>query len=199
MRRRRRVKTDKRDALALAEACRLGAYRPAHRTSEEQRHVRALLTVRDSLVRSRARPVTLTQAVLSRDGFRGSTGSSGCFGDRVKTLELSEPLRVEIASLFAALPPLNEQIQVLDEKLGEVASRDERVRRPARRRRGTRPQAQRDSLRDVEGRLGIRPRKAEGHAAQRSRAGGLRTGNPSPVPGRRRRGMTGSEDPAHPD
>ena len=29
----RRVKTDKRDALALAEACRLGAYRPAHRTS----------------------------------------------------------------------------------------------------------------------------------------------------------------------
>ncbi len=125
----RRVKTDKRDALALAEACRLGAYRPAHRTSEEQRHVRALLTVRDSLVRSRARLVTLTQAVLSRDGFRVSTGSSGCFGDRVKTLELSEPLRVEIASLLAALPPLNEQIQVLDEKLGEVASRDERVRR----------------------------------------------------------------------
>lgn len=74
----RRVKTDKRDALALADACKLGAYRPAHRTSEEQRHVRALLTVRDSLVRSRARLVTLTQAVLSRDGFRVPTGSSGC-------------------------------------------------------------------------------------------------------------------------
>ena len=29
----RRVKTDRRDALALAEACKLGAYRPAHRTS----------------------------------------------------------------------------------------------------------------------------------------------------------------------
>ena len=41
----RRVKTDRRDAQALAEACRLGAYRPAHRTSEEQRHVRALLAV----------------------------------------------------------------------------------------------------------------------------------------------------------
>src|SRR6266852_5636510 len=47
----RRVKTDRRDARALAEACRLGAYRPAHRTSEEQRHVRAILTVRESLVR----------------------------------------------------------------------------------------------------------------------------------------------------
>jgi len=30
----RRIKTDKRDARALCEACRLGAYRPAHRTSE---------------------------------------------------------------------------------------------------------------------------------------------------------------------
>src|SRR6266705_20358 len=50
----RRIKTDRRDAQALAEACRLGAYRPAHRTSEEQRHVRAVLTVRDSLVRDRA-------------------------------------------------------------------------------------------------------------------------------------------------
>jgi transposase len=37
----RRVKTDKRDARTLAEARRLGAYRPAHRTSDRQRHVRA--------------------------------------------------------------------------------------------------------------------------------------------------------------
>jgi transposase len=118
----RRVKTDKRDALALADACKLGAYRPAHRTSEEQRHVRALLTVRDSLVRSRARLVTLSQAVLSRDGFRVPTGSSGCFGDRVGTLKLPELLWAEIASLLAALPSLNEQIEILDEKLGEVAS-----------------------------------------------------------------------------
>src|SRR5712691_13104546 len=60
----RRVKTDRRDALALAEACKLGAYRPAHRTSDEQRHVRAVLTARDSLVRSRAGLVTLAQASL---------------------------------------------------------------------------------------------------------------------------------------
>ena len=40
-RRSRKVKTDRRDARALAEACRLGAYRPAHRASDEQRHVRA--------------------------------------------------------------------------------------------------------------------------------------------------------------
>jgi hypothetical protein len=36
-----KVKTDKRDARTLCEACGLGAYRPAHRTSDRQRHVRA--------------------------------------------------------------------------------------------------------------------------------------------------------------
>src|SRR2546423_15416580 len=37
----RRVKTDRRDAVTLADACRLGAYRPAHRASDRQRPVRA--------------------------------------------------------------------------------------------------------------------------------------------------------------
>jgi hypothetical protein len=36
----RRVKTDKRDARTLAEASRLGAYRRAHRISDERRHLR---------------------------------------------------------------------------------------------------------------------------------------------------------------
>lgn len=36
----RRIKTGKRDARALCEAYRLGAYRPAHRTSDRQRNVR---------------------------------------------------------------------------------------------------------------------------------------------------------------
>src|SRR5215831_1248776 len=40
----RTIKTDRRDARALAEACRLGAYRPTHRLSDAQRHVRARLT-----------------------------------------------------------------------------------------------------------------------------------------------------------
>jgi transposase len=41
----RKVKTDRRDARALADACLLGAYRPAHRLSDPQRHVRGRLTV----------------------------------------------------------------------------------------------------------------------------------------------------------
>jgi transposase len=37
----RKVKTDRRDARTLAEACLLGAYRATHRLSDAQRHVRA--------------------------------------------------------------------------------------------------------------------------------------------------------------
>lgn len=51
----RRIKTDRRDARALAEACRVGAYRAAHRTSDPRRHVRALMAVRENLVRTRTR------------------------------------------------------------------------------------------------------------------------------------------------
>jgi len=125
----RRVKTDKRDALALAEACKLGAYRHAHRTSDEQRHVRAMLAVRESLVRVRARFLALVQALLSREGFRVAPGSSRCFAARVEKLELPEHLTAEVAPLLALLEPLNAQIELLDEKLGELARKDERVKR----------------------------------------------------------------------
>ena len=62
----RKVKTDKRDARTLAEACRLGAYRPAYRTSDEQRHVRAQLAVREAMVRTRSRYISVICTLLRR-------------------------------------------------------------------------------------------------------------------------------------
>jgi transposase len=59
----RRIKTGKRDARTLAEANRLGAYRPAHRISNEQRQVRAQVATREVLVRTRTR---LTNQVSAR-------------------------------------------------------------------------------------------------------------------------------------
>ena len=64
----RRVKTDKRDARTLAEACKLGAYRPAYRVSESRRHIRAQLLSREALVRSQAHYIT------AHDRAHGSTG-----------------------------------------------------------------------------------------------------------------------------
>lgn len=87
--------------------------------------MRALLAVRDSLVQTRARLVTLSQAIVSREGFRVPTGSSGCFGERVECLQPPQQLQAEIAPLLAMLTPLNERIQLLDEGIGELARKDE--------------------------------------------------------------------------
>jgi hypothetical protein len=72
----RRVKTDKRDARALADTLKLGAYHNAHRVSAERRHVRAELAVREALVRTRTRYVSIAKALVRRDGLRVSSSES---------------------------------------------------------------------------------------------------------------------------
>src|SRR5215211_2675127 len=62
----RRVKADRRDARTLAEACRLGAYRPAHRLSDARRPVRAELAVRDALGRTRSSRGSLRHRASAR-------------------------------------------------------------------------------------------------------------------------------------
>src|SRR5215213_7327223 len=88
----RKVKTDKRDARTLAEACRLGAYRPAHRTSDRQRHVRAQLAVREAMVRTRSRYISIISTLLRRDGLRIEPGHSAGFLKRLERVELSDAL-----------------------------------------------------------------------------------------------------------
>ena len=95
----RRVKTDKRDARTLMEACRQGTYRRAHRLSAPRRHVRAQLAVRDALVRTRTRYVALAKALVRRDGLRVPSSAAERVGVHVQTL-------VKSASLTAELEPL---------------------------------------------------------------------------------------------
>jgi transposase len=125
----RRVKTDKRDARALAEASRLGAYRPAHRTSEPQRHVRAQLAVREALVRTRSRYISLVRALLRRDGLRVQTGMARSFVLRLDCLPLSAELRVEIKPLSTLLEAINEQIRQADAELAQLVKADPVLRR----------------------------------------------------------------------
>ena len=99
----RKVKTDRRDARALAEACLLGAYRPAHRLSDAQRHVRGRLAVRDALVRTRTRYIALIRALLRRHGWRVPTGSAETFSRRVMALSLPGRLLSEVAPLLAVM------------------------------------------------------------------------------------------------
>ena len=113
----RRVKTDKRDARALAEACRVGAYRPAHRLSDARRHVRAELAVRDALVRTRTRYIALAKALVRRDGLRVAGSESERVAMRIAALDLSPALAAELAPLFTVLAPVNAAIAAADRRL----------------------------------------------------------------------------------
>lgn len=125
----RRVKTDRRDAAALAEACELGAYRKAHRTSDEQRHVRARLAVREALVRTRSRYISLARALLRRDGIRVPSGEAEHFVERVKKVAMPGRLMSEVAPLLAAMRTLNQQIDYSDSVIESVVEGDEKVQR----------------------------------------------------------------------
>ena len=72
--RKRSIKTDRRDAAALAEACRIGAYRSVHRVSVEQRRVRQQLRVRDALVATRSRLIAMVRALSRGEGVRPAWG-----------------------------------------------------------------------------------------------------------------------------
>jgi transposase len=125
----RKVKTDRRDARTLAEACRLGAYRPAHRTSAKQRHVRAELAVREALVQSRSKFISLAGAILRREGFRIATGQAKSFAARISKLNLPGQLKSEIAPLLAVLISVNQQLEWIDGRLEQLAKDDEAVAR----------------------------------------------------------------------
>jgi len=106
----RKVTTDRRDARALAEACLLGAYRPAHRLSDAQRPVRGRLAVREASVRTRPGYIALIRALLRQHGWRVPTGSAEGFSRRVVALPLPGRLLSEVAPLLAVMRHVNQQL-----------------------------------------------------------------------------------------
>ena len=127
--RRRRVKTDRRDARMLAEACRVRAYRPAHRVSAAQRHVRRQLRVRDLLVRTRGRTLALIRALVRSEGLRVRSGDADRFGTYVSELELPDELQAALRPLLALWEHLTEQLAAADAQLAETAAANPVVQR----------------------------------------------------------------------
>ena len=123
----RRVKTDRRDARTLMEACRAGTYRPAYRLSAARRHVRAELAVRDAVVRTRTRYVALAKALVRRDGLRVPSSAAERVGAHLEGLAVSPALAAELAPLLTLLPSLNATIAAADQRLAELEHTDPSV------------------------------------------------------------------------
>jgi len=79
----RRIKTDRRDAAALAEACRQGTYQGTHRRSARQHLVQCQLNVRQELTQARTRAIALARAMTRAHGLRVRSGSTETFLTRL--------------------------------------------------------------------------------------------------------------------
>lgn len=124
-----RIKTDRRDVRGLAEACRLGIYRAAHRVSPAQRHRRRELRVREHLVRTRTQLINLVRAQLRQDGHRLPGGASHTVVTRVARVSLPDALRTALAPVVAVLETIGEQLRACDVQLQAAADQDPVVQR----------------------------------------------------------------------
>ena len=127
--RRRRVKTDRRDARMLAEAARLGSYRPAHRVSATQRQVRRLLGARDLLVGARQRTIAHIRALVRSEGLRVRGGNADRFGTYVRALELPTELEAVVGPLLVVWEQLTDQLADADAQITATAATNPVVQR----------------------------------------------------------------------
>jgi len=125
----RAVKTDRRDVAALAEACRLGIYRAAHRVSAAQRQRRRQLRVREQLIRMRTQAINLLRAQLRQEGYRLPSGSSATTAARCRGLALAAGLQADVTPVLALLDALAPLIRSCDAAAETQALADPVVRR----------------------------------------------------------------------
>ena len=124
-----RIKTDRRDVIALSEACRLGIYRRAHRVSAAQRQLRRALKVRDVLVRQRTMLINLLRAELRQEGVRLPKCAAESAAARYRALTLPSDLREVLSPVVAQLDELNDAIAASTDALTAAAAADPIVRR----------------------------------------------------------------------
>ena len=125
----RAVKTDRRDVAALAEACRLGIYRTAHRVSAAQRQVRRQLRVREHLIRMRTQAINLLRAQLRQEGHRLPSGASPSAAARCRRGSLEAGLREALTPVLTLLDALAPLIKACDQDAKTQAAADPVVRR----------------------------------------------------------------------
>ena len=125
----RRVKTDLRDVAALTDACMHGIYRPVHRRSERQRTVQQQLNVRDELVQTRTRAISVARAMTRSNGFRLRSGSSETFVRRVSELALPPAMAAALAPLSRVIDVVTEEVCAADLRFAAAAKADPQVQR----------------------------------------------------------------------
>ena len=126
---RRRVKTDRRDVAALAEANRRGWYRATHRVSATQREIRQVLRSRRHLVQMRSGTIALMRSLLRQTGYRLAAGSAEGVPARLARLTLPAALAATVTPLGRAIGQVTEALAEVDARLATYAAQDPVVHR----------------------------------------------------------------------
>jgi transposase len=120
----RRVKTDRRDVAALAEANRRGWYRPAHRASAPQREARQRLRTRRQLVQMRSGAIALIRSLLKQDGYRLRACAAEQVPTRLAALAVPAALADTLAPLARIVVTTTTEVAALDAQLQRRAAAD---------------------------------------------------------------------------
>lgn len=125
----RKVKTDRRDVRALAEANRRGWYRAAYRRSAGQRAVQQVLRTRRQIVKMRTGTISLVRAVLRQGGYRLGRGAAETVVARVAALALPPALQATLAPLCRVLTQLTAEVRTIEQRLETLTVADPVVER----------------------------------------------------------------------
>jgi transposase len=83
------------------------------------------VAVREALVQTRTRHISLIRALLRQQGYRIRSGGAATFSERVDELELPEAFKAQMAPLLGVMGSVNAQLTALEQqaKTHEVAKR----------------------------------------------------------------------------
>jgi transposase len=125
----RRIKTDRRDVAALAEANRRGWYRPTHRVSAPQRATRQLLRARRQLVQMRSGAAALIRSLVKQEGYRLPSCGAERVPTRLAQLALPPGLAAAVTPLARTIAATTVEIAGVDRELRARAATDPVVQR----------------------------------------------------------------------
>jgi len=122
--RRRRIKTDRRDVAALAEANRHGWFRRAYRRSAAQRTIQQQLTSRTALVQMRTKTISVIRSLVRQEGYRIPSGRAALIPARLDALAFPVALQQRLAPLCRTVAQLTAEILGIETALEATADAD---------------------------------------------------------------------------
>lgn len=122
-------KTDQRDAVALANALRLGFIPEVHLRSKRSREIKSLLTSREHLVQARVDGVNHVRGTLREYGITIAAGVESFYRDgfsKINELE-NEQIKRALLLIFERIKSLKAEELKIESDLRDFTANDERV------------------------------------------------------------------------